>query len=287
MAGSYPTTRMCDGELLAMFEPTTRDSDVFISTSAKCGQTWLQSLLFHLKTGGREPDFRGVGLGGVSPWLELPNTMSFGSSWSTREERLAQFEALDDPRVFKLHVVWDEIPRPAGSPAKIMTVTRDPRDVPYSMFSHLMSMNLPEGEGPPDDFDLYFEQWMDFGFYYKFLQSFWPHKDDEDVLFLRFADMKRDLRGQIARILEFLAWEVSSEVIERIVPLVDINRMRETEKSTILTNQASWKNDRHFFREGAIGKNAARLSDDQRRRVIERLHAELPPDCCAFVTGTD
>ena len=52
MPRTYPTTSMCDGELLAQFEPTVRDSDVFITTTAKCGQTWLQALLFHLKTKG-------------------------------------------------------------------------------------------------------------------------------------------------------------------------------------------------------------------------------------------
>src|SRR6188474_1070876 len=102
---------MCDGELLERFEPTTRDTDVFISTSAKCGQTWLQSLVVHLKTRGRQPDFGGRGLGGVSPWLEIPKEFA-GQYVGDRDERLAMLAGLDDPRIFKLHVVWDEIPRP-------------------------------------------------------------------------------------------------------------------------------------------------------------------------------
>jgi hypothetical protein len=41
----YPTTYFCNGELLERFEPTARSTDVYICTSAKCGQTWLQTLL--------------------------------------------------------------------------------------------------------------------------------------------------------------------------------------------------------------------------------------------------
>src|SRR6187399_3559504 len=101
---TYPTTPMCDGQFLALFEPTTRDTDVFVTTAAKSGQTWLQTLLFHLKTGGNEPDLRGVGLHGVSPWLELPRSFDPEAPPLDVATRLAKVEALDDPRIFKLHV---------------------------------------------------------------------------------------------------------------------------------------------------------------------------------------
>ena len=42
-ARTYPTTRMCDGEFLARFEPTARDSDVFLTTSAKCCPLMLET----------------------------------------------------------------------------------------------------------------------------------------------------------------------------------------------------------------------------------------------------
>lgn len=285
MARSYPTTAMCDGELLARFEPTARDTDVFVSTSAKCGQTWLQTLLFHLKTRGREPSFRGVGLHGVSPWLEIPSSFAGGAAWSTHDERLAQLESIDDPRVFKMHVVWDEIPRPAGSRARVVTISRDPREVPYSMFSHLHAMQHRDGPGPTADFDQYFEGWMDFGFYFKFAASFWPHRNDPDVLWLRYDDMKRDLRAQTERVVDFLGWDVAQEDIDRVLPLVDFQHMRAQEKTEIFgKNVASrWKEDGHFFREGGVGKNRARLGADQERRILERMRADLPPECCEFL----
>lgn len=286
-ARSYPTTRMCDGELLARFEPTVRDSDVFISTSAKCGQTWLQSLLFHLKTRGREPDFRGLGLGGVSPWLEIPRDFATGGGTMDRDARLAEFSALDDPRVFKMHVVWEEIPRPPNSRAKVITITRDPREVPFSMFSHLHGMKLGEDMAPPENFDSYFETWMSFGFYFTFVRSFWPHRHDTDVLWLRYEDMHLDLRAQVRRIVEFLGWRLDAEDVERVLPLVDFARMRATEKSEIFRDRSPWKETGQFFREGAVGKNRARLNAEHERRIVERTHADLGPECARFVLSLD
>lgn len=277
----YPTTPMCDGTLLEAFEPTTRDTDVFVATSAKCGQTWLCTLLHHLRTGGRDPHFGGEWLHHHVPWLELPLDLSTGQPYE-REARLRFVEALPDPRVFKLHVTWEEIPRRAGSQAKILTVTRDPRDVPYSMFRHLHG--LVDRMRPPhlsDDFDAYFEQWMEFGYYYKFVRSFWPHRGDPDVLWLRYEDMKRDIEGEARRIVDFLGWDVTDDELRRVLPLVDFGHLRATEKQTF--SRGGFKEGAHFFREGAVGKNRARLSAEQERRIVERAREEFDPACFAWV----
>jgi hypothetical protein len=288
MARTDPTTPMCDGDLLQRFEPTARDSDVFITTTPKCGQTWLQTLLFHIKTAGRKPDFGGVGLGGVSPWLEIPADFGVGPTWSSPEERMAQFEALPDPRVFKLHVIWDEVPRPPGSKSKVITITRDPRDVPYSMFSHMQAMKPSQKMPTPSEFDTFFEEWLARGLYFQFIDSFWQHKDDPSFLWLRYEDLQRDLRGQTARILAFLGWKVAAEDLERALPLVDFEHLRTTEKSQVFSHAVSrFKEEGRFFREGGMGKNRARLSEDQQQRLLARLRAALPEACCARVLALD
>lgn len=288
MTKTYPTTPMCDGEVLRRFESTVRDTDVFITTTPKCGQTWLQTLLYHIKTGGRMPDFGGVGLGGVSPWLEITADFGAGGVWSSIDERLAMFEALDDPRVFKLHVVWDEVPRPADSKSKVITITRDPRDVPYSMFSHLQAMKPSKQLPSPTDFSVFFEEWLKRGIYFEFINSFWQHRDDPRFLWLRYEDLQRDLRGQVARILAFLDWKISAEDIERALPLAEFEHMRATEKTQVFSHAVSrFKDEGRFFREGGMGKNRAQLNEDQERRLLARLRAALPEACCARVLSLD
>jgi hypothetical protein len=278
----YPTTPMCDGALLEMFEPTTRPTDVFCATAAKSGQTWLLTLMHHLRTRGRDPDLGDKTLLDVCPWLELPRDFRRPDRpLIDRAERMAELEALPDPRVFKLHVVWEEIPRAAGSGAKVVTITRDPRELPYSMYSHLRGLKDEVGANVGDDFDAYFERWFEFGYVYKLAASFWPHRNDPDVLWLRYEDMQRDLRGSARRLVEFLGWDVPDDDIERVLPLVGFERMRDRERNGLMGRgeTSMWKDGARFFREGAVGKNRARLSSEQEARIIARARETLPEAC--------
>lgn len=278
----FPTTRMCNGEILAAFEPTTRPSDVFVATAAKCGQTWLLALLHHLRTGGLDPDFGGRGAFAVTPWLEIPGNMTSGHRYEVGP-RLAELEALPDPRVFKMHVTWPEIPRAAGSGAKIMTITRDPRDLPYSMYAHLQGMR-PEVRGPSkadESFDTYFEAWMEMGYFFKVVRSFWPHHADPDVLWLRYEDLKADLAGQARRCVEFLGWDVSEEGLARACALASLGNMQSTESKLGMSD--AFLPGSKFVREGAVGRNRARLSPEQQARIVARAREEFEPACFDFV----
>jgi len=286
MTTKYPTTSMCDGAFLETFEPLARDTDVFITTTAKCGQTWLQALLYHLKTRGLSPDYEGIGLLGVTPWLELPWDSRLQKKTSGREERLADIEKLSDPRIFKLHVIWDEVPRPATSKARVITITRDPREVPYSLFCHMQALEFPDGKGPTTDFDLFFDGWLERGLYFQLVKSYWEHKDDPDFLWLRYEDMKADLHGHAKRLVEFLGWDLTPSDIERALPLVQLAHMQKAERKEILPGKNGvWKEGKRFFREGAVGKNRAHLSEEQEARILETARRELGEECYDFVVS--
>jgi aryl sulfotransferase len=277
-APKYPSTGMCDGALLEAFESTTRSTDLFCATAAKSGQTWLLTLLHHLRTQGRDSALQD-GLANAAPWLELPKNLSTGEPY-LRHERLALFAGLSNPRVFKMHVLWDEIPRAPGSGAKVITVTRDPRDLPYSMYRHFQALR----EDFDEDFDTYFETWMSFGYVFKFVRSIWPHRHDPDFLWLRYEDMTSDLTGQIARILNFTGWPCTDDAVARVLPLVDFTHMQGREDTKALTHGDLKRNKRgRFFREGGVGKNRARLSADQDARIVARGREEFEPECFDFV----
>ena len=278
----YPTTDMCNGPLLEAFEPTARDSDVFCATAAKCGQTWLLTLMHHLRTRGQDPTLTGGDLLELTPWLELPRKRPGDGQPYQVEERLSELEALPDPRVFKMHVLWEEIPRPAGSMSRVVTISRDPRDVPYSMFRHAFGSR--RGPDIADDFDAYFDRWMEFGYYFKVVRSFWPHRDDPSLLWLRYEDLQRNLEKEAMRLARFLDWPVSQAEMAEVLPLVSFDHMRATEDSKLMRDEQSyWKDGARFFREGGVGKNRSRLSAEQERRLVDRVRAEFEPDCSDFV----
>jgi len=279
----YPTTEMCNGALLEAFEPTVRDDDVFCATPAKSGQTWLMALMYHLKTRGLDPDMGGKTAFAHMPWLELPFEMAAGGKPYELTARLAEFQAMASPRIFKMHVIYEEIPRPAGSRSRVVTITRDLRELPYSMYSHLLGMKrlTPEQQ----DFDVYFERWMDFGYAFKVVRSMWPHRNEPHLLWLRYGDLKADLRGESRKLCDFLGWPLTDAELDRVLPLVSLGRMQESEdRQRQEPQQASmWQPGARFFREGAVGKNRARLSAEQEARLVERARQEFEPECFDFV----
>jgi hypothetical protein len=283
----YPTTDLCDGALLEAFEPTVRDSDVFCATAAKSGQTWLMALMFHLRTRGVDPTMGGKPAFAHMPWLEIPFDIGGSGKPYDRATRLAELEALPDPRIFKMHVVYDEVPRPPGSRSRVVTVTRDLRDLPYSMYSHVLGM----GRLPPEheDFNVYFERWMEFGYAFQVVRSMWLHRDEPHMLWLRYEDMKADLRSEARRIATFLGWSVSEEELDRVLPLVSLGSMQENEDRDRERAREQpgrliqWREGSRFFREGGVGKNRARLSPEQEARVVERARRDFTPECYDFV----
>jgi hypothetical protein len=70
----------------------------------------------------------------------------------------------------------------------------------------------------------------------------------------------------------------------QVLPLVSFGHMRAAEDSKLTRDEQSfWKEGSRFFREGGMGKNRSQLSDEQERRLVERVRAEFEPDCCDFV----
>lgn len=272
---------MCSGEILARFEPTCRDTDVFTTTIAKCGQTWLTSLLHHLATRGDDPDLGGGRLGDVVPWLELPRPPGGAEPFDV-EARLARIEAMPDPRIFKMHVAYDEVPLPAeGCEARVITILRDPRDVPYSMYRHLLALaHGPLGDDPPDFPTYVRERWMTLGLYPTYLNSYWSHRDDPRFLMLRYEALKADLPAEARRICDHLGWDRTDAEIARAVALVDFGRMQAREGQDF---QSGALTRGRFFRQGAVGANRRELGPELEIEVMTWLAERVPPEALAFV----
>lgn len=279
--GRYPTTPMCDGALLEAFEPTTRDTDVFVTAAAKCGQTWTLALLHHLRTGGRDPGFGGVGALGVTPWLENPRDMTTFRPYD-RADRLRDLAAMADPRVFKMHVTWEEVPRPAGSRSKVIVLSRDARDVPWSLHSHLKGLD-PAVTGQTFDapFDAWFDGWLKGAYYFTAIRSYWAHRGDPDQLWVRYEDLKADLAGEARRIVAWLGWDVSEDALQRAVALSQLEAMQSSEAAMGMAT--AFQKGHRFVREGGTGKNRARLTAEQEERIVAKARAELEPACFALV----
>lgn len=265
-----------DPHILAHFK--ARPTDVLITTAPKAGTTWMQQILHQLKTGG---DNSFTYIDQVVPWLELPRS---NKSW---QQMLEYYEQLPNPRLFKTHCTYPQTP--GVNTARIILSSRDPRDCCVSFYHHVMSMTdvalQRANMTRPQSFDEYFEDWMSFGAWYRNVQSWWPHINDENVLWLRYQDMVKDLKNSLQQILSFLEWKLDEASLNKALELCSFPWMKQNaEKFTSRseTGESLFKPG-GFIRKGQVGDHKEIMSHEQEQRILDRAKDILPEDCLRFI----
>jgi len=192
------------------FEP--RPSDVFIATYPKCGTTLMQQIVHGLRTGG-DMDFRDISE--VIPWLELAADLDLDPTLEQRAH----------PRAFKTHLDWGGLPKGGRN----IYLLRDPEAALISFYDFFSGWFFEPGAFDLETFALDFvlsrEGSQD---YWKHLVSWWPHRNDPDVLYLLYEDVVADLEGAVRRVASFLTLEADEERIGIATRQASIDFMRRT-----------------------------------------------------------
>lgn len=273
------------GEVDAMHDPyalanfQVRPTDVLITTAAKAGTTWMQQILHQLRTGG-DTSFESID--DVVPWLELPRD---GKTW---QQVLEEYEARENPRLFKTHCTYPQTP--GTDVAKIILTLRDPRDCCVSMYHHQMNIideaRAKTGMKAPESFAIYFEEWIEAEGWYRNVKSWWPHKDKQNILMLRFVDLKENFEIAIDDILRFLNWTISIEDKKQVLEFCSFTWMKaHSEKFANQNSQRTqiFKKD-SFIRKGKVGDFKKLMSSAQEQRVLDKARDQFEPACVEYLS---
>ena len=265
-----------DPWVLAHFQAL--ESDVLITTAPKAGTTWMQQILYQMRSDG-DPDFDNIDA--VVPWLELPRK---GNCW---QQVLDDYDTLPRPRLFKTHCTAEQTPG-IGTASIILTV-RDPRECCVSFYHHLMNMTDEAREAPghqrPASFAVHVDNWLEFAAWYRNVKSWWPYRDHEKVLLLRYQDMKRDLAAGVDRIAAFLGWELNSEQKSKVLEFSSFDWMKahdEKFSGQTESGKSSFKPGR-FIRQGKVGAYRDLLTSELEKKILDRAHTELDSECLRFL----
>ena len=244
-----------------------RPDDIIITPFSKSGTTWLQQIFHTLRTRG-DMDFTDIS--GVVPWIETSAVLGIDLNASQRGK----------PRGYKSHLPWDKIPRGA----RYINAVRHPNDVAWSLFKFMEGWFIEPGAISPDDFVR--ALFLDSGDYYHHLNSWWAHRQDDNVLYLAFEQMTEDLEGTIRRVAAFSDIALDDELLTLTLEHASLSFM-QTHKDRFddaLLRDLSERellppgSDSAKVREGKVGGHRDRLSAD--------ILAELDAKWQTLVTPT-
>jgi Sulfotransferase domain len=193
----------------AMLSFRAKPTDVFIATYPKSGTTWLQQIVHGLRTRG-SMDFDEITA--VVPWLEMAADLGMD----------AQAPQMAEPRAFKSHLAWHDIPKGA----RYICAVRDPKDVVVSSYHFHEGWRFEPGAISIDDFAREFfigrERKRS---YWHHVASWWEQRHRPDVLILSYENMKADLPAAVRQVARFIDYASDPELLEIVVKQSSIEFM--------------------------------------------------------------
>ena len=266
-----------------------RDDDIIIATYAKAGTTWVQQIVSQLLFDGAKD----LETAEMSPWMDL--------RLPPKEVKLPQVDAQTHRRFLKTHLPVDAL---VFSPqAKYVYIGRDGRDVVWSMYNHHSTANEgwydalnntpgrvgPPIEPPPESIIQYFHDWLDkdghpWWPFWENVQSWWAVRELPNVHLVHFADLKKDMPGEIRRMAEFLEIPINEDKWQDILLHCSFDYMKENASKSVPLGGAFWEGGaKTFIHKGENGRWRDRLSAEDVTKYEQRAMAELTDECAGWL----
>lgn len=138
-----------------------------------------------------------------------------------------QVENMPSPRFIKTHLPVPLLPEQLKQvKPKIVYVTRNPKDMCVSYYHYC---KLVHGlHGSFDEFcDLFIQGKTPIGPIWDHILGFWEQRDEPNLLFLKYEDMKKDLKASIRQVAAFLGKDLTEEQVAALDDHLSFNSMKK------------------------------------------------------------
>jgi hypothetical protein len=247
----YPLTlkRAVRPAVLRVRYAGVRRQDVMLASYPRSGSTWLRFLLTEALTGR------------TAEWGDVNRTIPYVGGHRDAPALLA-----DGGRLLKTH------DRAAGPCERAVLMVRDPRDVVVSEYRWFLR------GGYDRDLETFLTSFLDgsislFGFWGDHTR-FWldgPLAGSGRLLLTRFEDLRADPAATARSVAAFAGAHVDDAAIRAAVDGNTIERSREKEERASTQDVKRHRTGGRFVGEGAVEAWRTKLSDEQIRRVEDRV----------------
>jgi hypothetical protein len=249
------------------YVPTSHD--VFVATYVKSGTNWMMQIAHQLLNHG-DAEFEHIHC--VVPWPDLQNGPMRHYAVPIQDDSIWK-RSPEQKRVIKTHFDWKLLPY--SEDARYISVIRDPKDVAVSGYHFFARAAVREALSVESWLNVFLSEQFVWGSWPSTTASYWSQRHRPNVLILSFKAMRRDLRGTVCRIAEFLDVRVSDAVIDRVVEKSSFDYMRRMDHQFANWNMVPWRNTGTMVRRGAVGGSGELLTAAQQQRIDEYCRAEL------------
>jgi hypothetical protein len=215
-----------------------RDGDVWIAVPFKSGTNWMMNIVHQLLTGG-DADFDSIYK--VVSWPEFVERP--GQQPQEVLDRIAAIPT-SQRRAIKTHAGPPALPfvkAGSGKDVKYVVVARNPEEalVSFKLFLEQHTdawydlWKVPKAALTRPDFSAWYREIADpkgiLGMLFGPIAAWWPLRHEKNVLFLHFADLKRDLGAATRKVADFLGVTPSDAQWSKINEHVSFDWMKRNE----------------------------------------------------------
>ncbi|XP_072042827.1 sulfotransferase 1C1-like [Amphiura filiformis] len=289
----------CEGVPLAehCMQPSTmealktwqaRQDDVFVVTYPKAGTTWTQEIVSAVIRKGDLEQVNKTHTYLRNPFLEAT---IFSSTKDIDVPPTHEIiDKMKSPRTIKSHLPGHLLPPDVmEKKSRIVYVARNPKDLAVSYYYFSMgNPTLPQYDTWNDFFDDFCAGKTVYGPWWNHYLYYWKLRHEPNVLFLKFENMKKDLKGTVERIGHFLEYTFSDDVLDRIVshctfenmkanPMTnpDTLRFMKTNVESIDNNNIIPKDSHPFMRKGKVGDWKSHFTVSQNEAMDALIREKL------------
>ncbi|XP_035396697.1 sulfotransferase 6B1-like [Cygnus atratus] len=261
MFKGIPFTTRSSLELLKSLDTfDAREDDVLLGSYPKSGTHWLAGVITKL----------------YNTPITLTSPIEYGDV-----SRLEELNKLSSKRIIPTHLDYNMLPSNfKNKNCKMIYISRNPKDTAVSMYHYYReNPHLPTVDTWTAFFDLFLEGDVVCGSWFDHFLSWEEHKNDKNILFLFYEDMKKDLPKIVKEISVFLDIDISDDDIQDICKKSSFSEMKnDTEKENSDPSHtvcALTSNRKLIFRKGTVGDWKNHFTQKQNLKFEEIFNEKM------------
>ncbi|KAK2575934.1 hypothetical protein KPH14_007296 [Odynerus spinipes] len=203
------------------------EDDVWIISYPRTGSHWVQEMVWCIGNNFNYESAKTL-LIVRNPLLEssaLIVTGNYVESIAKLGDSVENVKNMPRPRYVKSHLPWDLLPMGIHKKKpKIIYISRNPKDTCVSFYHYCKVFHNMKGDF--EDFaELFVNGNVPMGSFWNHVLPFWNAREQENILFLKYEDMKKDQHEVIRKTAKFLNKTITDEQVIELSEHLQFSKM--------------------------------------------------------------